>query len=588
MTMDENEKADGKAGEAMQLAANLARIEDLSARLGAAFSQKKEIRASLQGPGPDLWSRTMGAWMNALAGDPAKLMNSQMEFWSDLLRHALEDAEEDATSDMLNLPVHTVVRAQHKAAQDAMKRALADLKGLGNKDHARVSFFANQMLELMAPRNFLVTNPEAMRRAVETKGQSLIDGLENMVNDLEAHQGELLPTLADPNAFQIGGNLATTPGAVVFRNRMMEIIQYKACTDTVHSTPMVLFPPWINKFYILDMKAKNSLVKWICEQGYTLFVVSWVNPDASYRDVGIDTYIQEGFLTAIDQVKKLCGVKKVNVTGYCIGGTTLSLTLALMAKRGDSSVKSATFFTTLSDFSDPGEVGVFLDDDFVDGIEAECQEVGYLDRLFMARTFSYLRARDLVYAPAVRNYLMGEAPPAFDLLFWNDDGTNLPGRMATEYLRYLCQKNVFAGTGFALMGENLHLSDITVPLCSIACETDHIAPWKSVYKGALRMGSQDKSFILSESGHIAGIVNPPSKKKYGHYTNDAWVATPEEWQAGARFTEGSWWERWGKWLSKHSGKKVKARPLGCRNPEQILGPAPGEYVTQVPARASGK
>lgn len=587
MTMDENDKGtDG--GEVTQLASNLARIEALSARLVGALSRKKQIRASLQAPGPDLWFKAMGAWMNAYASDPARLMQDQLEYWSDLLRHAAEQGRGEGGGGTLELPIYQVARAQYLAAQDATERALAELEGLGEKDRERVSFFARQMLELMAPRNFLATNPEALARAVETEGQSLIDGLENMVRDLETHQGELIPTLADPDAFKVGVDLATSPGAVVFRNRMMEIIQYEARTDKVHATPLILFPPWINKFYILDLKEKNSLVKWISEQGFTLFVVSWVNPDESYRDVGIDNYVEEGFLRAIAEVKQLCGVKKVNVAGYCIGGTVLALSLALLARRGDNSVKSATFFTTLADFAEPGEVGVFLDDDYVDGIEAECDEVGYLDRLFMARTFNYLRARDLIYAPAVRSYLMGEAPPAFDLLFWNGDGTNLPGRMTVEYLRLLCQQNRFAGKGFPLLGENLRLCDITVPLCSVACESDHIAPWKSVYQGVRAMGAADKTFILSQSGHIAGIVNPPSKKKYGHYANESWPESADQWREGAEFHPGSWWPRWGKWLAGRSGRRVAARALGCNSPARVLGPAPGQYVTLAPGAVSAE
>ena len=339
----------------------------------------------------------------------------------------------------------------------------------------------------------------------------------------------------------------------------------------------MIFPPWINKFYILDLKPKNSLIKWIVDQGYTLFVVSWKNPDPSYADVGMDHYVEEGYLTAIDEVKKITGEKKVNTVGYCIAGTTLSLTLALMAKRGDSSFKSATFFTTLTDFSDQGEVGVFLDDDFVDGIEAEVSEHGILDSFFMSRTFSFLRSNDLVYGPAIRSYMMGENPPAFDLLYWNGDGTNLPARMAVEYLRGLCQGDLFATTGFPLCGETLSIKDVKVPVCAIACETDHIAAWTSSYNGVRQMGSRSKTFILSESGHIAGIVNPPTKKKYGHYTNDDLTLEPYAWQQGATFNDGSWWPRWEGWLSKRSGKQIPARKPGDAQ-HKVLAPAPGTYV----------
>jgi polyhydroxyalkanoate synthase len=265
--------------------------------------------------------------------------------------------------------------------------------------------------------------------------------------------------------------------------------------------------------------------------------------------------------------------------GYCIAGTTLSLTLSLLEKRGDKSINSATFFTTLTDFSDQGEVGVFLDDDFVDGIEREVEEKGILHSFFMSRTFSYLRSNDLIYGPAIRSYMLGEPPPAFDLLYWNGDGTNLPAKMSMEYLRGLCQRDEFATKGFELLGERLHIGDVKVPLCAIACETDHIAAWRSSYNGIRKMGSRSKTFILSESGHIAGIVNPPSKKKYGHYTNDDWPEAPEDWKAGAAFHEGSWWPTWGTWLAKRSGKQVPARDPGGSAGE-ILAPAPGSYVVE--------
>jgi len=339
----------------------------------------------------------------------------------------------------------------------------------------------------------------------------------------------------------------------------------------------VIFPPWINKYYVLDLKPENSLIKWITEQGYTLFVVSWINPDASYADVGLEEYIEEGFLTAIHEAKAICGTKQVNAVGYCIAGTTLHLTLALMAKRGDKSVKSATFFTALTDFSEQGEFTPFLQDDFVTGIEKEVAEKGVLRSFIMSRTMSFLRSNDLIYQPAVRKYMMGEAPPAFDLLYWNGDGANLPGRMTVEYLRGLCQKNEFVNEGYEICGETLRISDVKVPVMSVTCETDHIAPWKDCYRGFQKVGSKDKTFLVSQSGHIAGIVNPPTKKKYGHYTSDDLSGQAADWMEGASFHEGSWWPRWDAWLSTRSGKKVDAREPGDSD-HPPLAPAPGTYV----------
>ena len=432
---------------------------------------------------------------------------------------------------------------------------------------------------MMSPTNFLATNPDALERAVQTEGESLIKGLENLISDLEANNGELVVRLADENAFELGRNIATSPGKVVFRNRLFELIQYSPSTETVHATPVVIFPPWINKFYILDLKEQNSLVKWIVDQGHTLFMVSWINPDQSYRDIGMGDYIKDGFMTAFDEVKKITGEDQVNAVGYCIAGTTLALTLSMMKQRGDTSVKSATFFTALTDFSDQGEFQPFLTDDFIDGIEAETKHKGILPSIIMARTFSFLRSNDLVYGPAIKSYMMGDTPPAFDLLYWNGDGANLPERMAMEYLRGLCQQNKLADGGFDLLDHHLELSDIEVPLCAIGCETDHIAPWKDSYRGVQMMGSKDKTFIMTQSGHIAGIVNPPSKGKYGHYTNDDTGLDHEAWLQGATFHKGSWWPRWGDWLAIRSQKQINARNPGD-NGGEILGEAPGTYVTK--------
>jgi polyhydroxyalkanoate synthase len=460
---------------------------------------------------------------------------------------------------------------------EAVRESVAAIEGLDDTQRRRIKYFADQIVEMMSPTNFLATNPDALEKAVETEGQSLVDGLENLIRDLEENGGELIVKLADDDAFELGGNVATTEGGVVYRNHMMELIQFSPATDSVHEIPLVIFPPWINKYYILDLKEKNSLIKWLVGQGYTVFVVSWFNPDRSDAEIGMEDYIEEGFLRAIDVVKSITKQPQVNAVGYCIAGTTLNLTLSLMKKRGDKSVKSATFFTALTDFEDQGEFTPFLQNDFIDGIERECEKEGILRSLIMQRTFSFLRSNDLVYGPAIKSYMMGEAPAAFDLLFWNGDGSGLPGKMAMQYLRGLCQRNEFVGEGFELFGETLSIKDVTIPTISITCETDHIAAWIDCYRGYQMSGSRSKTFVVSESGDIAGIVNPPSKKKYGHYTNEKVKGTADEWMESATFNEGSWWPTWDTWLSPKSGKKVSARAPGDAD-HPVLCAAPGEYV----------
>ncbi len=582
------------------LNANLEKIEELSQRLISAVSQKKPIHPGLQGPGQDLYAKAAAAYFSEALSHPSKIFETQVGYWGKALKHYIE-AQESLMSGRMQPPqdpgpkdrrfsnplwdenpYFNFIKQQYLFSSNAIADAVEELDDLDDTDKKRVRYFTQQIIDLMCPTNFLSTNPDALERAVETNGQSLVDGLENLVSDIEASKGELLVTLADKNAFEVGGNIGTTEGSVVFRNEIFELIQYAPTTETVHKTPLLIFPPWINKFYIMDLKPQNSLIKWIVDMGYTLFVVSWKNPDSSYRDFGMDDYVEKGFLTAIDQVKTITGEPKTNVIGYCIAGTTLSLTLALMQKRGDKSINSATFFTALTDFSDQGEVGVFLSNDFVDSIEEQVQETGVLESFIMSRTFSYLRSNDLIYGPAIRSYMLGEAPPAFDLLYWNGDGANLPARMLMEYLRGLCQSNEFAEDGFDLLGEKVHLRDVSVPLCSIACETDHIAAWTSCYGGVRQMGSKSKTFILSESGHIAGIVNPPSKKKYGHYMNDDWPENPADWLDGAEFHEGSWWPTWEKWLKKRSGKQVAPRVPGAKKSHPILCAAPGTYVKEIP------
>jgi len=582
-----------------KMTANLARVEELSQRLINVFTHRKPANPTLSGPGQELFVRAAGAYWQEWMNNPSKIFEHQLEYWGksvshfmeaqqQLIKGEVESQDDDETDDprfanplWKSNPYFQFVRRQYQQNAAAIRQAVEDVDDLDETDQKRLRYFSSQIIDMMAPTNFLGTNPDALERAVATEGESLVRGLENLVADLERNDGEMLVRLADESAFELGKNVGATEGEVIFRNRMMELIQYSPTTEDVHATPLVIFPPWINKFYILDLKPANSLIKWIVDQGYTLFVVSWVNPGIEHSDVGMGDYIEEGFLEAIRVAKEITGEKKVNAIGYCIAGTTLNMTLALMKKRGDKSIKSATFFTALTDFSDQGEFTPFLQSDFLSGIEEEVEKIGVLRSFIMSRTMSYLRSNDLVYTPAIKSYMLGETPPAFDLLFWNGDSTNLPGRMTKEYLSWLCNKNLFVTDGIDVCGENLHIRDVEVPFCAVTCETDHIAAWKDCYRGMAQAGSKKKTFILSQSGHIAGIVNPPSKKKYGHYTNEDTSVDYETWRKEASFHEGSWWPRWEGWLRKQSGKKVPARVPGDSG-YKSLAPAPGTYVSAKP------
>ncbi|WP_386173552.1 PHA/PHB synthase family protein [Sulfitobacter sp. R86518] len=591
-------KTDAESSKAQErMEENLRKVEALGARLSQIMVGRDTHQASLDGPNQELFAKAAASYWTEAVQNPAKMIEQQVSYWSKSVGHFMEAqqalakgklaAPEDTSPEDRRFanplwkshPYFNFVKQQYQINAEALGQAVDHVADLAPHEKKRLQYFSRQIIDMMSPTNFLATNPDALERAVATEGESLIRGLENLIADLEANNGELIVRLADESAFELGRNIATSPGKVVYRNKLFELIQYSPSTEKVDATPIVIFPPWINKFYILDLKAQNSLVKWIVDQGYTLFMVSWVNPDQSHRDIGMGDYIEDGFLTAIREVKEITAQEQVHAVGYCIAGTTLSLTLSLMKQRGDTSVKSATFFTALTDFSDQGEFQPFLTDDFIDGIEAETKDKGILPSVIMARTFSFLRSNDLVYGPAIKSYMLGDTPPAFDLLYWNGDGANLPQRMAMEYLRGLCQQNKLVEGGFELLGHRLKLEDIDVPLIAIGCETDHIAPWKDSYRGVRMMGSADKTFVMTQSGHIAGIVNPPSKGKYGHYTNDDLSLDHEDWLEGAKFHEGSWWPRWGAWLENCSDGKVDARIPGEKG-RDTLGEAPGTYVVR--------
>ena len=580
----------------LQLNANLQKLEELSGRFFEVLNNKKQINLGLNGPGHDLFVKTAGAYLKSMAQNPTFFMEQQISYWGKTLEYFAETQEQffSNSADNENIehvdkrfthqlwktnPFYKNVLKQYHVNSNMIIEAVAQVEGLSSKDQARLEYFSSQIIDMMAPTNFFGTNPDALEKAFLSKGESLVKGLENLIRDLESNNGELLVRLADETAFKVGSDLAATPGKVVFRNRLFELIQYSPSTEMVYQTPLLIFPPWINKFYILDLKPHNSLIRWIVDQGYTLFVVSWVNPDTSYADVGLEEYIEEGYFEAIEQVKSICNTKTINALGYCIAGTVLSIVMSLMKKRGDASINTATLLTTLTDFSDQREFTPFLQNDFIDTIESEIKSKGILESFIIARTFSFLRSNDLIYSPAIKSYMMGEAPPSFDLLFWNGDGSNLPGKMALQYLRHLCQDNQFAKNQLKMFGEKLGVSDIETPVFAVSCETDHIASWEDSFRGLHNFSSKEKTFVLSEAGHVAGIVNAPGRGKYGYYFGKDDFKNLENWKQRADFKKESWWPFWEKWLGGRSKDLVKARTPGTLD-DVDLGNAPGSYVHQ--------
>jgi polyhydroxyalkanoate synthase len=442
----------------------------------------------------------------------------------------------------------------------------------------RLQFFTRLLTDLFSPSNFLGSNPEALAEAVRTKGESLVRGMENFAADLKRGGGELAVSQTDMAKFKVGENLATTPGKVVFQNDLLQLIQYQAATAQVREVPLLIAPAFINKYYILDLQPANSMVRWLTEQGFTVFVTSWVNPDARHREKTFEHYMAEGLLTAIDKVMDQCRVKHVNVVGYCVAGTLLACTLAyLAAKNVDSPINSATFFAAQQDFSDAGDLALFVDQASLDQIERRMDKAGgVLPGSAMGEAFNLLRANDLIFSFVVNNYLMGKRPKAFDLLFWNADQTRLPKSLGLWYLRSFYQENLFARGELELGGVRLDLSKVTTPVFVQSAREDHIAPPESVYRGARLFGGP-ATFLLAGSGHIAGVVNHPAANKYQHWTNAALPASLEDWKEDAAEHPGSWWPTWAAWLHERSGSMVAARDPAAGAFHSIED-APGSYV----------
>jgi polyhydroxyalkanoate synthase len=453
------------------------------------------------------------------------------------------------------------------------------VEGVDPEAKRRVEFFTKMLTDAFSPSNFLLSNPAALKAAVESQGESLVRGAEQFARDLDRGEGQLAISLTDVDKFEVGVNVATAPGKVVYRSRLFELLQFSPATETVHEIPLLIFPPWINKYYILDLRPENSMIRWLSEQGITVFVVSWVNPGPELKDADFETYVREGAYDAIAQVKRQCGVEKVHTVGYCIGGTMLSTALALMAAEGRDDVASVTFFAAQQDFTEAGDLLLFTNDSAMALIEQKMDAAGgVLPGMAMADTFNLLRANDLVWSPFVNNYLLGKQPTAFDLLFWNSDQTRMPKALHLFYLENFYRKNRLSKGELELSGKRLNLGDVKVPVFAQAAEADHIAPYRSVYRGLKKFGGP-VTFMLAGSGHIAGVVNPPGAQKYQHWIHrdEHLPDTVEEWRANADEFPGSWWPRWMDWLKPQAGEQVPARDPAA-GPLGSLGDAPGEYV----------
>lgn len=448
--------------------------------------------------------------------------------------------------------------------------------GLSEEDAKKAEFFINSMIDALAPNNYSHTNPQVWQTILDTNGENLVKGMRNLLDDFQ--DGQLRIRMTDMKAFELGRDIATTPGKVVFKNELLELLQYTPTTAKVRQRPVLIVPPWINKYYILDLREKNSFVKWAVDQGNTVFMISWVNPDSQHRDLNFEDYMQAA-IAAMDAVEAATGERDLNLIGYCLGGTLTAATLAHLKAKGDDRVKSATFFTTLLDFAEPGEIGVFLSEQQVGSLEKRMDKNGYLDGKDMGTAFNMLRANDLIWSFFVNLYLLGNDPMPFDLLYWNSDSTRMPAAMHSYYLRNMYLNNCLSQANcLTLSGTPIDLRTIDTPAYFVSTHDDHIAPWRSTYAGA-KLFAGPVRFVLGQSGHIAGIVNPAAANKYGHWINETLDENADDWLFDATKVDLSWWHDWNRWVATFSSEEVDARIPGAGKLE-VLGDAPGTYVRQ--------
>ena len=530
-----------------------------------------------------------------LMTDPARLVEAQMNLWQDYM-HLWQNTARRLMGDTAapvvqpdegdrrfkdemwqESEVFDFIKQSYLLSARWIQGVVTNVDGLDDHTAKKVDFYTRQFIDAMAPSNFIATNPEVLRATVESGGENLIKGLDHLLQDLERGKGKLNIRMTDLDAFKVGENIATTPGKVIYQNDLIQLLQYSPTTEKVHKAPLMIIPPWINKYYILDLRPKNSFIRYAVAEGHTVFVLSWVNPDEKLAKKSFEDYMLEGPLAALDVIEKATGERQVNAIGYCLGGTLLASTLAYMAVKEDDRILSATYFTTMTDFTDAGELSVFIDEEQLSSLEEKMQERGYLDGSEMAGTFNMLRANDLIWSFVVNNYLLGKEPFPFDLLYWNSDSTRMPAAMHSFYLRKMYQENkLVVPGGIRLKGVPIDLRKVKVPAYIISAREDHIAPWKSTY-AATQLYTGPVTFVLSASGHIAGIINPPEAKKYCYWTNAKNSKNPDDWFKGAKQHEGSWWPNWIEWTARFGGGQVAPRVPGDGK-VKVLDDAPGAYA----------
>ncbi|MFN6999874.1 MAG: PHA/PHB synthase family protein [Elioraea tepidiphila] len=592
--------AEDKAGQAFRmpdptlLSRNMADIASRSQRIVMEFL-KRQGDARVPGLDPLNIGSAFLEMTARMMANPAKLVQAQMSFWQDYMllwqntaRRLMGETPAPVVApppgdrrfkheDWHENEVFDFIKQSYLLSARYVQNVVKDVDGLDDKTAQKLDFYARQFVDALAPTNFLLTNPEVLRRTVETGGENLVRGLNNLLADLERGKGKLHIKMTDYEAFKVGENIATTPGSVVYQNDLIQLIQYAPSTETVLKRPLLIVPPWINKYYILDLRPKNSFVRWAVAQGHTVFMISWVNPDERLAEKSFEDYMLEGPLAALEAIERATGEREVNAIGYCLGGTLLACTLSHMAAKDDTRIRAATFFTTLVDFAEAGELTVFIDEEQLKALEESMQRRGYLDGSEMAATFNMLRANDLIWSFVVNNYLLGQEPFPFDLLYWNSDSTRMPAAMHSFYLRRMYQENRLSQPGgITLAGTPIDLGRISVPTYILATREDHIAPWKACYK-ATHLYAGRKRFVLAASGHIAGVVNPPDAGKYSHWVNTDLPPDPDAWLVGATELAGSWWPDWQRWVASLSKAKVDARVPGDGK-LAVIEPAPGSYV----------